>query len=169
MNAPLPADVATETPGEMLARLRRDHIEGHTVKYRRLAGNSLILYLDCEPGDKHGATIWLEPTWHLRGPESVLAGSRQAQDDPDAEDPEEGFREVAAAVDVLTGRRLVALGIDPVTGDLRADLEGGLVLQTFVCDPTDDHLWHIRDNATGARLRGTPAGLRIDPPRPRAR
>ena len=167
MNDPAfsPTGLLDEAPGVMLARLRRDHLEGHTVTYRRLAGNSLLVYLDCEPGDAHGATLWLDPTWHLRGPTGVLTGSRQAQHDPDAADPDAGFRAAADVVDVLLDRRLVVLGVDPISGDLRVDFEGGLVLQTFASDPTDDQLWHIRENATGARLRGATGALHIDLPK----
>ncbi len=151
-----PADAVAEVPAGVFDRLRRECVEGRMVTYRRLAGNSLIVYLECEPGDEQGAILWLEPTWHLRDAERVLAGSRQAQDEP------EGFDATADAIDALVGRRLVALALDPVSHDLRVELEGGLVLQTFVSDPSDDHLWHIIDNSTRTRLRGAPDGLWLD-------
>jgi hypothetical protein len=153
-----PADAAPEEPIELFKRFRRQYVEGRRVTDRRLAGNSLILYMECEPGDEHGAVLWLEPTWHLRDRERVLAGSRQAQDEPD------GFEATAEAIDALVGREVFALMVDAVSHDLRIELEGGLIVQTFVADPSDDHTWHIHEGATGVHLGAAPDGLWIDRP-----
>lgn len=130
----------------------RSGIVGHEVRWRRLAGNSLIVYIDCEPGDDTGFVIWFEPTWNLRDSERVLTGSRQAQHDEDAEDPYSGFKQAGEAVDMLVGRRVTELLMEPVTGDLRLELDGGLSVRTFVSDPETDHLWHIHESASGTNL-----------------
>lgn len=142
----------------------RSRIVGQEIRARRLATNSLLVYIDSEPGDPHGVTIWLEPTWHLRNRDQVLTGSRQAQHDPDAKDPDGGFRVAAQAVDTLVGDRVRSLERDNVTGDLRLETDGGLTLCTFVSDPSDDHFWHLRDNATRAALYAGAGGLEIVPP-----
>ncbi len=139
------------TPEELLADLRA-RIVGHTVRRRRLATNSLLVYIDADPGDETGITLWFEPTWHLRDETRVLTGSRQAQHDPDADAPDAGFEAAAAAVDALVGREVVSLSVTAATGDLTLNFDGGLTLCTFVSDPTADELWHIRDNATKRRL-----------------
>ena len=77
-----------------------------------------------KPCNDAGVTLWFEPTWHLRGPERVLTGSRQAAHDPDAEDPDARFNLAAEAVDVLNGRRITDVTIELVTGDLFLSLEG---------------------------------------------
>lgn len=56
-------------------------VTGQAVTFRRLAGNTLILYLNCNPGDNHGYSVWIEPTWHFSNTTEVLVGSRQAQVD----------------------------------------------------------------------------------------
>jgi hypothetical protein len=122
------------------------------VSRRRLAGNSLLVYVDAQPGDGHGITLWFEPTWHLRGPDRILTGSRQAMHNADAEDPDAGFNLAAEAVDVLNGRRIADLTIESGTGDLFLWLDGEYLVRTFVSDPMDDEIWHIRDNASGVRL-----------------
>lgn len=139
----------------------RNRILGQEIRARRLATNSLLVYIGSEPGDLFGVTLWFEPTWHLRNRERVLTGSRQAQHDPGAADPDAGFRVAAEAVDALVRDRVCALERDPVTGDLRLETEGGLTLCTFVSDPSDDHFWHIRDNATRSALYAGAAGLEI--------
>jgi hypothetical protein len=165
---PTPSALAqAESPEQFLHRLRREHIVGRAVTFIRLAANSLLVYFGGQPGDRQGVTLWLDPTWHLRGPDGVLAGSRQAQDDPDSQDPEAGFRAAAAGVDALAGRRALTLDVDDVTTDLRIAFEGGIELRTFVADPDDNHLWHVRENATGTSVRAKPGRLVIAPPAPR--
>jgi hypothetical protein len=131
----------------------RGRVVGRRVSRRRLAGNSLLVYVDSQPGDDIGITLWFEPTWHLRGPDAVLAGSRQAQHDPEAENPDAGFESAADAVDVLNDRLVTDLAMEAVTGDLFLSLDGGYLLRTFVSDPEGDELWHIRDNVSKTRLR----------------
>ena len=68
--------------GENAERLFQEHRErliGRPVTFTRLAANSLLVYIDGEPGSGTGLTFWFEPTWHLLGPAGVLLGSRQAQ------------------------------------------------------------------------------------------
>jgi hypothetical protein len=146
---------------EVLFGELRTRVVGRPVSSRRLAGNSLLVYIDGEPGSKTGVTFWLEPTWHLRGPERVVTGSREAQHDEDAEDPNAGFRRAAEAVDALVGRTLTDVRIEPVTGDLHIELEGGFLLRTFVSDPTNDHFWHVRDNVSGVALYRSADGFAI--------
>ncbi|MDB4908759.1 MAG: hypothetical protein JWO05_3543 [Gemmatimonadetes bacterium] len=139
----------------------RSRIVGGTVRARRLATNSLLVYIDAQPGEGTGFTLWFDPTWHLRDDARVLTGSRQAQHDPDAADPDAGFNLAADAVDQLVGSTVVALEMSDSTGDLTLCLDGGLRLCTFVSDPLTDQLWHIRDNATKQRLVRSGESLEI--------
>ena len=148
------------TPEDLFVEFRA-RIVGHIVRKRRLATNSLLVYIDAEPGDGTGLTLWFEPTWHLRDDAHVLTGSRQAQHETDAEDPDAGFNIAANAVDQLVGRTVVDLEISGSTGDLTLRLDGGLLLCTFVSDPSTDELWHIRDNATKHRLVRSGQSLEI--------
>jgi hypothetical protein len=144
----------------------RGSLEGHVVEYTRLAANSLLIYVECEPGDKKGITIWFEPTWHLCGAEGVLLGSRQAQMD-DAPEDEEAFHRVVEPLRVLEGKKLESVVVEPRTFDLHLFIEGDYWVKTFVADPTDEESWHIRENATGQRLKGSPKGIAIEPERTR--
>jgi hypothetical protein len=159
---PLDISHARLTPHDLLGAYR-SRILARPVTRRRLAGNSLLVYIDGEPGSKTGLTLWLEPTWHLRDTTRVLTGSREAQHDEDAEQPDAGFDRAAVAVDALLGTSVADVTVSPVTNDLVVTLTGGLTLQTFVSDPGAEELWHIRDNASGERLSGSPRGLRILP------
>ncbi|MEO7889762.1 MAG: hypothetical protein ABIW19_07150 [Vicinamibacterales bacterium] len=151
------------TPESLFADFRT-RLVGRVVSHRRLATNALLVYVDGAPGDGTGLTLWLEPTWNLRDSTHVLTGSRQAQHETDAVDPDAGFNIAADAVDALVGRSVLSLDVNAVTGDLVLTLDGGLTLTTFVSDPSTDELWHIRDNATKQRLVRTGQHLRIDAP-----
>jgi hypothetical protein len=63
-------------PERFLDHLRLGLV-GHRVLFRRLACDVLLLYVECEPGDGKGVTIWLDPIWRLRGPQGVVAGPRR--------------------------------------------------------------------------------------------
>jgi hypothetical protein len=84
--------------------------------------------------------------------------------DPDAGDPDAGFNLAAAAVDVLNGRRITDVAIESITGDLLLWLDGEYLVRTFVSDPTDSELWHIRDNVSRIRLKRSGRELTITPP-----
>jgi hypothetical protein len=148
------------SPEQFLDRVR-DQVIGQPVSYRRLAGNSLLVYVGCEPGDDHGVIFWFEPTWHLRGPEQVLTGSRQAQEDPQADDPESGFKAAGKALDVLWNRTVEGVEVEPVTHSLIVRLVGGFEVRTFVSDPTSDLDWHIDEKAAGLSLEGCAGGLEL--------
>lgn len=144
----------------------RGSLEGHVVEYTRLAANSLLIYVECEPGDKKGVTIWFEPTWHLCGAEGVLLGSRQAQMDDESED-DEAFHRLAEPLRVLEGKKIESVVVEPRTFDLHMFFEGDYWIKTFVADSTDEESWHMRENATGQRLKGFPKGLAVEPERSR--
>lgn len=139
----------------------RDNLEGHQITFTRLATNSLLIYVECEPGDKQGVTMWFEPTWHFAGPSGVLIGSRQAQMD-DNPDDEVAFARVAEPLDLLQGKLIQAVVIESITYDLHVRIEGGFWIKTFASDPTDDESWHIRENANLRLLKGCPAGLAVE-------
>lgn len=153
-------------PEALLPILLRQALGG-TVRRRRLAGNSLILYVDHEPGDGAGLTFWFDPTWHVREPGRVLAGSREAQFDDDDPDEQESLERFGSRLEVLVGTTVEGVDIEPETFDLTLRLSGGYLVKTFAADSTDDRTWHIRDNAADLALKGSPLGLSVAGPRAR--
>ncbi len=139
-------------------------LAGRRVTYRRLACDSLLLYLECEPGDGTGVTLWFEPIWHLCGQGGVLVGSMQIAHESDSE---EKMDAVSEPMHVLEGQRVESLSYDSRTFDLTVTFEGDCSIKTFVSDATSEESWHIRDNTTCVRLKGSPKGLGVvAPPSP---
>jgi hypothetical protein len=138
----------------------RAALAGRPVTDRQLAGSSLSIWIDTRPDEKVGFIVTLGPTWQLRGPAGVVAGSRQAEDDEHLS----GWAAVPAAIEAILGQTVESLEVEPGTGDLTLRLGGGFVARTFDADPRELELWRVRDVATGEVVTGTPAGVRASAP-----
>lgn len=137
-------------------RFRR-RITGKTISCFRLAGNSLIIYIETQPGEDHGFILWFEPTWHLAGVQKVLAGSRQVQDETE----ELKINDALSQLRTLIGKKVIDLIIEQRSNDLVALIEGDCYIKTFVSDPTDDWTWHIIDKDAGLRLHADPLKISL--------
>ncbi|MFD0618211.1 hypothetical protein ACFQZR_12125 [Paenibacillus sp. GCM10027629] len=127
-------------------------IVNRTVQFVRLAGNSLIIYCDCEPGDlKQGYSIWLEPTWHFRCSVEVITGSRAAQTEDEKE-----LENIIGYFKQLYSKPIKRITIEPITNDLQIEMDDGIIIRTFVSDPSDEESWHIRDLNKGIIIIGNP-------------
>ena len=138
----------------------RSRFVGYSIIYTRLVTNSLILYIDCEPGDKSGFTIWFSPTWHVKGANGVLVGSRQVQTDED-DNGTEAFERGAESLLELRNKKILSLEIESLTYDLHLRLDSDFWVKTFVSDPSDEESWYIRDITNKTKLIGSPHGLRL--------
>ncbi|OAB38589.1 hypothetical protein PMSD_06115 [Paenibacillus macquariensis subsp. defensor] len=112
---------------------------GKTINFTRLAGNSLIIYLDCIPGEDKGYSIWLEPTWHLHDESKVIIGSRQLQ----IEDEKELVL-ISKPLNDLILKQIKGIEINSISKDLTVIIDQ-YYLKSFVADPTDEYIWQIRD------------------------
>jgi hypothetical protein len=146
----------------------RERVIGRRVTSRTLAANSLLVRVATDENRTTGWGIWFEPTWHLRGPNGVLTGSWQAQNEERGDNNEKsGFQKAAEAVNAVTGKLVENLSFEPLTGDLHLELEGSLLVRTFLSNPDKEELWHIRDYETGLTLfrTGKSFYIREFPPR----
>src|SRR4051812_36541933 len=116
----------------------RHELIGSRITFVRLAGNSLLLYVECEPGDRRGLTLWLEPTWHVPTPEKVVAGSRQAQGECHDWPTEEELNRVSEPIRLaIFDRPIAEPHVDERSHALAVTVEGGNCVRTFVSDPDD--------------------------------
>ena len=139
----------------------RQALIGQLISFTRLAANSLILYVDSQPGDARGFTIWFEPTWHLSSSKGVLLGSRQAQGNGEQGGGEQELNQVGAPLRALAGQTISAIDVEPRTNDLTLAIGSEYLVRTFVADATDDHSWHIRDLKQNMSVYGSPCGLEV--------
>ena len=133
-------------------------LRGAMITDRQLAGSSLSIWVATNPDQDTGYTIWCDAAWRLTGPDGILAGSTQAQD----EAADSGWSAASDAIDVMVGRTVEHLDIDRATGDLLLALSGSLQVRTLNSDPRAEMLWWIRDRARRLHLSGSPAGVALD-------
>ena len=146
---------------ELFKRFHRELI-GRNISFVRLASNSLLLYVECKPGDGQGLTLWFEPTWHISAPEGVIAGSRQAQGEGDQGATKAELDRVSKPIrEKLIDRTITDIQLDQRSRDLTVTVAGAYDIRTFAADPEDDHLWHIRENSTELTLYASAVGLRV--------
>jgi len=126
-----------------------------SVQVVRLVGNSLILYLNCHPGEKKGFSLWLEPVWNFKSDIEVITGSRQAQ----TEDEEE-HKIVMDKLNRIINKKITEINIEAISNDLIIRFEDRYFISTFVSDPNDEESWIIRDLKTGIRLIGNPKSIK---------
>jgi hypothetical protein len=135
----------------------RESLNGHTVRYTRLAADSLILYVECEPGDKQGWTLWLDPPWHISAPHRLLLGSRQTQGETDETWPtKEELNRISGKFHDLRGHPIYSLEVDPRSRDLIITLSQEHQVRTLATAPNRD-LWHVRDNGRDLNVVGCAA------------
>ncbi len=113
---------------------------GRKVTYRRLAANSLMLYIDSAPDERTGYLIWFEPTWRVVSASGLLICS-----DQEIGERKEDLGRYGKPLSALLGRTVEEVIVDERSRDLIVTLEGGLEIRTFVADPTAEHIWHIDD------------------------
>lgn len=146
--------------GQLLSDYRQALV-GRPITFTRLAANSLILYVDCQPGDERGFAIWFEPTWHMSSPKGVLVGSRQAQGKGELGATKEELDEVGAPLKALSDLPITTVEVDPRTNDLTLTVGREYLVRTFVADPNDSHSWHIKDVANFLSVYGSAGGLAV--------
>ncbi|WP_143762545.1 MULTISPECIES: hypothetical protein [unclassified Cohnella] len=106
---------------------------GKRIQQTRLAGNSLILYIE----STH--SIWLEPTWHMHDDQRVLIGSRQLQ-----VDSKEEMDQLGEPLQELISKQIGRIDINKITNDISIQIDK-FFIHTFVVDPFDDFMWQIND------------------------
>ena len=56
----------------------------------------------------------------------------------------------------MTGKTIEGIATDQLTHDIEIRFSEGYWLRTFVSDPTDEDIWHIRDSRRGLKVYASP-------------
>ena len=123
-----------------------DTIIGTNITFVRFACNSLLLYLDCMPGDRCGLIIWLDAPWQITDSKTVVLGSEQSEEDEVGFDAHLEYR---LAVGKKLGRgKILSYEVDRISHSIQL-ITHAFTIRSFTHHSDDDHLWHIRMNRTG--------------------
>src|SRR5215470_5337904 len=82
-----------------------------TVTFKRVAGNSIIVYFFGEPGDDGVISVFIDPSWRYQKNGKVIVGSHDLQieegDFNSKEEYEERFHHLCSLTDAIKGAELV--------------------------------------------------------------
>ncbi|HWJ94572.1 MAG TPA: hypothetical protein VNT33_07585 [Telluria sp.] len=142
----------------------RGRLLGRSVTQKRHFLLTLQLYFEPEGPGSPAAEVWCEPSWQVLVGRAVVAGSGTLELAPEASDSDAEYARVSAATDVLVGRRLRDLNVDPRTHELQLafDGPGDVEVRTFVSIAAEpDPLWRLRERALGTELAGRVSGVSV--------
>lgn len=139
---------------------------GESVAFKRIAGNSIIVYFHGEPGDESVVSIFIAPTWRYENGGKVCVGSYDLQlDESDFASEDEysqAFERLCSLTDGLVGARLVDCAVDSVSSDLTLAFAGGQVLRNFANSAFETGAWTYRDLPGNLEAGVSPSGVIID-------
>ncbi|MEP6999336.1 MAG: hypothetical protein ABI969_02580 [bacterium] len=150
-----------------------ERLRGRQVTSVRIFLFTLQIYLASHNADDRNLEIWCEPNWHVRIGVRIVTGSGAIEAPSTFDDAAEVERASATircasdAAQVLVGKVLTSVHVDPVTYALVASFDDGIVVATVMDDPDISTAWVLRDPHLAMAVRGTPLGMMIGIREPR--
>jgi hypothetical protein len=136
-----------------------------TVSFKRVAGNSIIIYFFGEPGDDTVSSIFIDPSWRYQKDGKVVIGSYDLQIDEDdfktEEEYEQRFDHLCSLTNDLLGAELVRCSIDLQASDITLEFSGGQMLRNFANSGFDDKDWTYRNVPKQVCAYVSPLGVKL--------
>ena len=134
-----------------------------TVTFKRIAGNSIIVYFFGEPGDDSVVSVFIDPSWRYQKNGKVIVGSYDLQieesDFNSKEEYEERFHQLCALTDAIIGAELVGCSVDLKSSDITMEFSGAQVLRNFANSGFDDKDWTYRNLPKQITAYASPLGV----------
>jgi hypothetical protein len=134
-----------------------------TVTFKRIAGNSIIIYFFGEPGDDSIISVFIDPTWRYQQNGKIILGSYDLQIDEENFDSKEAYEErfyyLCSLTDGLSGAELVSCTIDPESSDINMGFSGGQVVRNFANSAFEDEHWTYRNLQKKLTANVSPVGV----------
>ncbi len=127
------------------------------ISFKRIVGNSIILYFHGNPGDANIKSIWIDPGWRYEFKGNYIIGSGDFPCEKEPHQTEKEFRSffdiLCAKTDRLVNARILNISFDTTTNDLHIKLNNDQIIKSFVTSSTDE-IWIYRDAKVGFRWCG---------------
>lgn len=121
---------------------------GEQVTFRRIAGNSIILYFRGEPGDSTVTSFFIHPTWRYQRGNKIIVGSYDLpwgeEDFKSKVEYEQAFEEMCSLSDDLKGASLIAANVDPASSDLTLKFSDDKIVRNFTNSAFKEGAWEFR-------------------------
>ena len=133
-----------------------------TVTFKRIAGDSIIIYFFGEPGDDSVISVFIDPTWRYQQNGKIILGSYDLQIDEENFDSKEAYEErfyhLCSLTDGLSGAELVSANIDLESSDIRMEFSDGQVVRNFANSAFEDN-WTFRNLQKKLTAYVSPVGV----------
>lgn len=123
---------------------------GKIVTYKRIAGNTIILYFDGKPGETNTKSIWIDPAWRYERHKKYIVGSEdfpwEQEDDQNDEEYSKNFEKICERTNSLIGAKVVEIKIGELFNDICLFFSNHQVIRNmFTSENTEG--WVYRDHS----------------------
>lgn len=148
--------------GDELFKRFHGELVGRPVSFVRLACDMLLLYIDCRPGDDTGLTFWLNPPWQPISTRGVIADSSRIPIVDQEKPTNDDLDDITSAIcGKLIDQTITEVRVDPRSFELVVTIGRAYEVKALASDLECDHMWHLRENATGMTLFSSIAGWKV--------
>ena len=109
---------------------------GRTVTFKRIAGNSLILYFNGRPGDPDVKSVWLDPSWRYEYKGQIATTSEDLPWESEKGESDASFSRRFARIcnktNPLVKAKLVKIEIGSNSQEIRLSFSGFQIIRTVV-------------------------------------
>jgi hypothetical protein len=136
-----------------------------TVTFKRIAGNSIVIYFFGEPGDDSVKSVFVDPTWRYQKNGKIILGSYDLQIDEESFDSKEAYEErfhyLCSLTDDLWGAEPIDCTIDLESSDINMEFSGGQVVRNFANSGFEDKHWTYRNLQKKLTAIVSPLGVTV--------
>jgi hypothetical protein len=122
---------------------------GKVVTYKRIAGNTIILYFDGNPGESNIKSFWIDPLWLFERNREYVVGSEdfpwEQEDGQSDEEYDRNFEEICNRTNSLLGSKLTGIKISD-SNDICLQFDKHQEIRN-IFGSNDSEGWIYRDKA----------------------
>lgn len=130
---------------------------GREVSFRRIAGNTIILYFGGEPGDDAVTTLRIDPSWRYFNLGKWLLGSGDLPWEKDENESEDEFstrfNEICDVCAPLVHSIVESVSLAPNSSDIEINFSGNQRLVSFA-GYTDEEGWVYTNRLKNKKIYG---------------
>ena len=148
-----------------LAQQELSFLLGQEVSFRRMAGNTLILYFGGEPGDDSVTTLSIDPSWRYARSGEWLLGSGDIPWEKEEEETGEAFsvrfNEICDICMPLFSSIVERISLSSNSADIEITFSSNQKVVSFA-GYTDDYSWGFKNGLTRKRVYGSLKGYETE-------
>jgi hypothetical protein len=148
------------TVGELQIELK--NLSNEPVTFKRIAGNSIILYFFGIPGDENTISLFIHPSWRYEKQDKVIMGSGDFPWESDAVSTEQyrqSFDNLCSLTNNIFSAKLIDFKIDLVSLDITLTFSGGQLIRQFSSEVFDCESWVYHNHRKNIVAYVSPSGI----------